>query len=114
MCVLVVVAADFPEHRMSFFKLLRAINASAFPALLRFNGAQFQLVMDSVLWAMKHLERNIADTGLNILLELIKNVATSEVANDFFKTYFTRSSALRCAAVLPRCCVGVVSLIALV
>lgn len=80
---------DFPDHRIAFFKLLREINKEAFPALLALNGGQFKLVMDSILWALKHLERNIADTGLNILLELLKNVETSSVANDFFKGYFT-------------------------
>lgn len=79
---------DYPDHRSAFFKLLRSINKSAFPALLRFNMAQFQLIMDSIIWAVKHLERNIAETGLTILLELLKNVQTSEVANDFFKAYF--------------------------
>lgn len=80
---------DFPDHRIAFFKLLREINKEAFPALLALNAGQFQMVMDSILWALKHLERNIADTGLNILLELLKNVETSAVANDFFKGYFT-------------------------
>lgn len=79
---------EFPDHRINFFRLIEAINRHAFPALLRLNAAQFQLVMDSVIWAMKHLERNIADTGLQILFDLINNVTASEVANDFYKTYF--------------------------
>jgi exportin-1 len=81
---------DYPDHRMAFFKLIREINHEAFPALLSLNAAQFQMVIDSIVYAMKHLERNIADTGLNILLELLKNVENVDVANDFFKTYFNR------------------------
>jgi len=82
---------DFPEHRLNFFKLLRAINLHAFPGLLAIgqkSAKQFQLVIDSIVWSFNHLERNIADTGLNILFELIVNMEKSPVSNDFFKTYF--------------------------
>jgi hypothetical protein len=30
--------------------------------------------MDSIIWGIKHLERNIADIGLNILLDLLRQV----------------------------------------
>jgi len=62
------------------------INRHAFPAMLRLNAAQFKLIMDSVIWAVKHLERNIADTGLQILYDLINNVQQSDVANEFYKS----------------------------
>lgn len=35
--------------------------------------AHFKLVIDSMVWAFKHTERQISETGLNILLELLKN-----------------------------------------
>lgn len=74
--------AEFPEHRVGFFKLLRAINLHCFPgaifffsdirsvtdyllALLGIPPAQFKLFMDSIIWAIKHTMRDIADTGLN-------------------------------------------------
>jgi len=79
---------DFPDHRIMFFKLLRSSNSQCFSALLKLHPAQFKLVIDSIVWAFKHLEKNIADTGLNILLELLVNVQTSDVANDFYKAYF--------------------------
>lgn len=66
---------DYPDHRLAFFRLLESINSYCFAALLRLNAAQFQLVMDSVVWAMKHLERNIGDVGLQILLDLITNIS---------------------------------------
>jgi exportin-1 len=66
---------DYPDHRIMFFKLLQAINQHSFQALLRLNSQQFQLVMDSIIWAMKHLERNIADTGLTIVNK--KNISGS-------------------------------------
>jgi len=79
---------DFPDHRIMFFKLLRSANAHCFTALLKLHPNQFKLVMDSIVWAFKHLEKNIADTGLNILLDLLNNVQQSDVANDFYKGYF--------------------------
>lgn len=79
---------DFPDHRVAFFGLIREINTHCFPALLRLSGESFQLVMNSIIWAIKHLERNIQDTGLNVLYDLLRNVETSEVANSFFKTFF--------------------------
>lgn len=103
---------DYPEHRLKFFSLLRAIAAHCFPALIRLSSQvcvlfiffvshfvagyiqiymfyhhvlsfdcfcifgllqQLKLVMDSIIWAFRHTERNIAETGLNLLLEMLKN-----------------------------------------
>jgi exportin-1 len=81
--------AEFPEHRVGFFKLLRSINLYCFPALLELHPAKFKLTMDSIIWAIKHTMRDIADTGLNICLELLNNIAGSplEVANGFYQQY---------------------------
>lgn len=53
---------DFPEHRIRFFEFLRAVNSHCFPALFNIPPAHQKLVVDSVVWAMKHTERNISDT----------------------------------------------------
>lgn len=80
--------AEFPEHRTGFYKLLRAINLNCFPgalasflgheslliediALLSIPPTQFKLFMDSLIWAIKHTMRDIADTGLNCMFSLI-------------------------------------------
>ena len=55
---------EFPEHRSGFFRLLRGINAQCFPALLSIPPQQFKLLMDSIVWAIKHTMRDIADIGL--------------------------------------------------
>lgn len=34
---------------------------------------QLKLVMDSIVWAFRHTERNVAETGLNLLLEMLGN-----------------------------------------
>ncbi|KAH7889656.1 CRM1 C terminal-domain-containing protein [Phlebopus sp. FC_14] len=82
--------SEFPEHRAGFFKLLRAINLNCFPALLGIPPTQFKLFMDSIIWAIKHTMRDIADTGLNLCLEVVNNFASAEpaVSSAFFQQYF--------------------------
>ncbi|WZZ30128.1 hypothetical protein YC2023_013529 [Brassica napus] len=79
---------DYPEHRLKFFSLLRAIATFCFPALVQLSSEQLKLVMDSVIWAFRHTERNIAETGLNLLLELLKKFQKSDFSNQFYRTYF--------------------------
>ncbi|GFZ15975.1 exportin 1A [Actinidia rufa] len=79
---------DYPEHRLKFFSLLRAIATHCFPALICLSSQQLKLVMDSIIWAFRHTERNIAETGLNLLLEMLKNFQASEFCNRFYQTYF--------------------------
>ncbi|XP_010276735.1 PREDICTED: protein EXPORTIN 1A [Nelumbo nucifera] len=79
---------DYPEHRLKFFSLLRAIATHCFPALIRLSSQQLKLVMDSIIWAFRHTERNIAETGLNLLLEMLKNFQACEFCNQFHRTYF--------------------------
>jgi len=54
------------------------------------NPALFKLVIDSVVWAFKHTERHISETGLNILLEMLRNVSDAgpDVSSAFYKSYF--------------------------
>ena len=103
--------SEYPDHRVGFFKLIRAINQFCFPgktctetlfgvdalytdilsfvALLTIPPAQFKLIIDSIVWAFKHTMREIADVGLNICLELIENISRSDtnVANFFYQQY---------------------------
>ncbi|KAI3627765.1 CRM1 [Malassezia furfur] len=81
--------AEYPEHRVGFFKLLRAINLHCFSALLDLPPAKFKLTIDSIIWAIKHTMRDIADTGLNICVELINNIANTDpsISSAFFQQY---------------------------
>lgn len=81
---------EYPEHRVSFFNLLQAINQHCFAALLNLPGPQFRLFLDSVVWAFKHTMRDIGDIGLQICLDLLTNISKSEatIANSFFQNYF--------------------------
>jgi exportin-1 len=90
-CTLQMITAnfeDFPELRLQFFTLLKAINSHCFQALFAIPQEHRKLVVDSVAFAVKHTERNVAETGLDILLELLKNVErTPQVAQEFYQQF---------------------------
>jgi len=92
-CTLDMINKDFeeyPEHRTNFFLLLQAVNLYCFDAFLSIPAGQFKLVLDSIIWAFKHTMRNVADTGLNILYQLLQNVSNHpEAAQSFYQTYYT-------------------------
>ena len=83
--------SDYPEQRVQFFNLLRAINLYCFPAMLKLGGRQFKLIIDSCLWASKHDNRDVESSGLNMCIELIANMAETDVqtSNTFFQNFFT-------------------------
>lgn len=111
-CTLEMINKDFseyPEHRVEFFNLLRAINLHCFPgklrqggcgfwtsadeliALLKLDNNQFKFVIDSCSWAFKHDNRDVEAAGLNMCLELINNIAEKTdigTANAFFQRFF--------------------------
>jgi exportin-1 len=92
-CTLEMINKDFseyPEHRVEFFKLLRAINLSCFPALLKLDNRQFKFVIDACLWASKHDNREVEAAGLNMCIELINNISDTDAqtAGAFFQQFF--------------------------
>ena len=92
-CTLEMINKDFheyPEFRVEFFKLLQAINLFCFPALLKLDGRQFKFVIDSCMWASKHDNREVENTGLAMCLELINNMAKIDAQTQglFFQQFF--------------------------
>ncbi|OIV94964.1 hypothetical protein TanjilG_22161 [Lupinus angustifolius] len=59
-----------------------------FEAVFQCTLEQLKLVMDSIIWAFRHTERNIAETGLILLLEMLKKFEVSEFCNQFYQSYF--------------------------
>lgn len=72
------------------FRTLRLLLLIA-AAFLVIPPAQFKLVLDSIIWGFKHTMRNVADTGLTILYQLLQNVAQADpaAAQSFYQTYYT-------------------------
>lgn len=94
-CTLDMINKDFseyPEHRVAFFQLLRAINQRCFPALLKLDETHFKLVIDSCMWASKHDNRMVEGEGLNMCIELITNMADNtdqSTCDAFFRSFYT-------------------------
>lgn len=79
---------DHPEHRILFFKFIRDANEHCFYGLFSIAPAQQKLVVDSIVWAFKHTERNISETGLEILEELLQNIAPNpQISQPFYQTF---------------------------
>lgn len=79
---------DYPEHRLRFFALLASITNHCFPSLLSMSAPQLKLLMDSIVWAFRHTERNVAETGLQLLLDLCTSFSESPYATSFFAAYY--------------------------
>ena len=93
-CTLEMINKDFseyPQHRVEFFKLLKAINLFCFPALLKLDGRQFKFVIDSCMWASKHDNREVENTGLSMCIELMDNMAEhtdAQTSSMFFQQFY--------------------------
>ncbi|XP_066347745.1 protein EXPORTIN 1A-like, partial [Miscanthus floridulus] len=74
--------------RLKFCSLLRAIGTDCFQALIQLSSPQLKLVIDSINWAFRRTERNIAETGLSLLLDIFKKIQASGFQKQFYKTYF--------------------------
>lgn len=93
-CTLEMINKDFeeyPEHRTNLYMFLQEVVTYCFPALLQILPNQFKLILDSIIWAIKHTMRNVAETGMKILLTLLENITKNpqqEIINGFYQTYY--------------------------
>lgn len=79
----------YPEHRTAFYTLLEAITKHCFMAFGDMSKDQFEMVVQAIIWGFQHPIRNIAETSLRILLELLSKVAESgDFAQTFYGTFF--------------------------
>ncbi|CCD24556.1 exportin CRM1 NDAI_0D02420 [Naumovozyma dairenensis CBS 421] len=93
-CTLNMINKDFteyPEHRVEFYELLRVINEKSFGAFLELPPTAFKLFIDAICWAFKHNNRDVEVNGLQIALDLVKNVermGNTPFANSFYKNFY--------------------------
>lgn len=78
---------EYPDHRIKFYSLLRAVVQHCFRAICALSPEQIGLLIDSIVWAFRHTERNVADLGLNLLLELLQRIQKSEFVNVFHQKH---------------------------
>eukprot|EP00051_Salpingoeca_urceolata_P013954 m.176775 g.176775 ORF g.176775 m.176775 type:complete len:1074 (+) comp17952_c4_seq1:181-3402(+) len=82
--------ANFPEHRTSFYLLLQAIVSKCFSAFADLTEAQFAMVVDAIVWGFKHPMRNVADTSLKIMKDLLDNITHTppEFSQPFYSKFY--------------------------
>jgi len=92
-CTLDMIKGDFqsyPDHRIKFYSLLKAINQHCFSSLFNLSEAQLRLYVDSLIWAIKHDQPQVADVGLQILEQFIERLLKGPpaVCQSFFSLYY--------------------------
>ena len=86
--MLVTDFTTFPEHRSSFFELLKAVTAHCFQALLQLPLERFKIAIDTVLWASKHHSTSHAELGLITLLQILNSVQSADTAGYFYQNFY--------------------------
>lgn len=92
-CTLTMITAnfeDYPEHRLNLFVMLQAITKHCFPVMFAMLPHQLSLVIDSVVWAFRHTMRNVAETGLLLLEDMIFHFSQSAAILPFYQTYYVK------------------------
>eukprot|EP00405_Crypthecodinium_cohnii_P037941 CAMPEP_0206547162 /NCGR_PEP_ID=MMETSP0325_2-20121206/13138_1 /ASSEMBLY_ACC=CAM_ASM_000347 /TAXON_ID=2866 /ORGANISM="Crypthecodinium cohnii, Strain Seligo" /LENGTH=1109 /DNA_ID=CAMNT_0054046427 /DNA_START=312 /DNA_END=3641 /DNA_ORIENTATION=- len=81
---------SFPDHRTKFYDLIKALNTHCFQSLFYLPEAQLKLYVDSLIWALKHEQPQVADTGLSILQQFLERLLQmpAQVYNSFFNLYY--------------------------
>mmetsp|Transcript_13038 Transcript_13038/g.37523 ORF Transcript_13038/g.37523 Transcript_13038/m.37523 type:complete len:1117 (-) Transcript_13038:31-3381(-) len=92
-CTCDMIRGDFqsyPDHRSKFYGLLKAINLHCFQSLFFLSESQLKLYVDSLIWAVKHEQPQVADMGLQILAKFLEQIVCCQpqVYLGFFKQYY--------------------------
>ena len=92
---LTMITANFEDHldhRVGFFHLLETITEHAFASLMSLPVDAQKLLMNSIIWAFKHTDRQVSDTGLAtlklFLTALEQHPKSSEVAQPVYAASF--------------------------
>lgn len=92
-CTLDMIKGDFqsfPDHRTKFYELLKAVNSHCFQALFTLPEQQLRLYVDSLVWAAKHEQPQVADSGLQIITQFLERLLAGppQIYIGFFKQYY--------------------------
>jgi len=83
---------DFPDIRLQYFMMIKVIISKCFSIVARMPPKLKQHILDSILWAIKHVDRNIHEMGLDMLLEFLRSMIMigGKGLDAFYKGFFTR------------------------
>jgi len=77
--------SSFPDHRVNFFVFLKKAVEQCFEALLNIPKDQLEIVINCMIWSIKHELTSIYEVGLESVLALIQ-VNSSHVESQFEPT----------------------------
>jgi exportin-1 len=75
---------NYPAIRLEFYKLLRSIENNCFAALIGMPPDSLKLIVDALVYGMRHTERAISEMALNAILELVFSVTRQQRENAAF------------------------------
>merc|ERR1719387_619725 len=78
---------EYPDYPVKFFDMLRAILGVSFTVVLDMSETQLKLFMDSIIWAVKHRNKNVAELGLKLLINLFQEFTKHRKAEAEFYRY---------------------------
>ena len=77
------------DFRKNFFGLIKNIVNFSLEGLFKANEESFKICIDSIIWAVKHYQIQLAEIGLETMNELLsKVVLNEEIANVFFQNFY--------------------------
>ena len=80
---------DYMDFRKGFFTLIKSIVFYSTEGLFKADEGSFKTFIDSIIWAFKHHQPELAEIGLQAMSELLSKVAfASEICNPFFQGYY--------------------------
>ena len=83
---------DHLDHRIAFFDLLECITQHHFESLLGMPDESKKLLVNSIIWAFKHTDRQVSNTGLStlkvFLTALEQHPNSAEVAQPVYSNSF--------------------------
>lgn len=80
---------SFMDFRKNFFGLIKNIVNFSLEGLFKANEESFKICIDSIIWAVKHYQIQLAEIGLETMNELLsKVVLNEEIANVFFQNFY--------------------------
>jgi exportin-1 len=80
---------NFMDFRRNFFTLIRNIVDFCLEGLFQTSDESFKVFIDSIIWAIKHYQIELAEIGLETMNELLSKVVMNQgVANLFFQNFY--------------------------
>jgi len=77
------------DFRKNFFGLIKNIVNYSLEGLFRGSEDSFKVCIDSIIWAIKHYQIQLAEIGLDTMSELLTKVMSNqEIANVFFQNFY--------------------------